>query len=294
MKKKNDSKEGNKSVTMSNEECYCCPGRYFRSLLSALLAYNTNNVTIDISNGIWHCGHLHSLFKQNLLEYFRPQLKMFTPNKPKVMLASSINQWVDNVTHGKIPNIINAEDIKNSDKVFLFNVLYFKGLWREAFTAQQLSNKRFTTCAACHGNITEGAVEMVEYMETVDYVPYCKMSTLTAIQIPYADHNVTMTIILPNSCYMKKTEEELTSSNLLQRINNCLSPKKIKIVLPMFDLEQQLPIDSILSKLGLDSLHSPDGGFSSILKKRHDLQLSRIAHQSVLEVNEKGNSSFNS
>ena len=286
---KGNHKKENKSIATSTnmvEQCYCPPGKYFRSLLTTLQAYNNTNETIDISNGLWHYGRLHSVFKQSMTNYFRPKVMMFDPEKPAIT-ASNINQWVSNKTRGKISEIINAESIRKSDKVYLFNVLYFRALWRNSFTAHKYN--KFTTCVACYNVTSNGSVEEVQYMERTQTVPYCRMSSLAAVRIPYSNDNLSMTIILPKLCSMRKVESDLINGDLLQHINNCMTPKKVRIILPKFELKQKLPLHTILSKLGLQSTHSSDGGgFSTILKKDHNLQLSRFSHQSVLEVNEQG------
>ena len=272
-----------------NEECSDCPpGIYFKELLSALDVYNTTNGTIDIANGIWHYGRLHSLFKHNVKNYFRPDLMTFNPEKP-VTTASRINQWVSNITRGKISSIINDGSIQESDKVFLFNVLYFRALWHISFTSHNVI-KKFITCTACNDSnvqlTTEGSLEDVEYMEKTENVPYCKMSILTAIRMPYINKGISMTIILPKLCSMKAVEDQMIKGDLLKHINNCLVPRNTHIMLPKFDLEQKLPVNSIMSKLGLESLYYER--FSTILNNSINLQLSKVSHQSVLEVNEEG------
>lgn len=284
----NHTVKENESIAV-NEECSDCPpGIYFKELLSALDVYNTTNGTVDIANGIWHHGCLHSLFKHNMKNYFSPDLMILNDEKP-VTTASRINHWVSNATRGKISSIINDESIQESDKVFLFNVLYFRALWRVSFTSLN-ATKKFITCIACNDSnvqlTTEGSLEEVEYMEKTESVPYCKMPILTAIRMPYINRGISMTIILPKLCSMKVVEDQIINGELLKYINNCLVPRNTHIMLPKFDLEQDLPINSIMSKLGLQSLYYE--GFSTILKNSTNLQLSKVSHQSVLEVNEEG------
>ena len=272
------------------KQCYWPPGAYFKALLSNLQKYNTNNGTTDIANAIWHHGHLHPSFKHNAQNYFNLELMTLHPENPNIA-ALNINEWVSNKTRGKISSIINADNIQKSDKLFLFNVLYFRSLWRKPFIKDN-SSKYFITCSACHGsslNLTaEGSVENVEYMDKMEFVPYYEISSLSVIRMPYKNNNITMTIILPKLCLLRTIEDQLINSDLLQRINKRLIPRKIHIILPKFDLDQETPIDSILSKLGLDSLYSYTAGFSTILQKSHNLHLSKMSHQSVLEVNERG------
>lgn len=48
-------------------------------------------------------------------------------------LFQETNQWVDEMTHGKIRGILRAEDISVNTKLMLFNAVYFKGSWTEKF-----------------------------------------------------------------------------------------------------------------------------------------------------------------
>ena len=226
------------------------------------------------------------MFKCNVKNYFRPDLRTFNPEKP-VTTASRINQWVCNITHGKISSIINNDSIQESDKVSLFNVLYFRALWHISFTSYKVA-KKFITCTAYNDSnvqlTTEGSLEDVEYMEKTENVSYCKIPILTAIRIPYINKDISMTIILPNICSMKAVEDQMINGDdLLKHINNCLVPRNTYIMLPKFDLEQKLPVNS---KLGLQSLYYE--GFSIILKNNINFRLSKVSHQSVLEVNEEG------
>ena len=272
----------------------CELGPYFMSLLAALSKYNTTNATIEVANSAWHRQELHARFRLRGSNYFNLEEFPMDTSKP-VELAEQINNWVEEKSHGKLTEFFDASDIKLNDQVYLFNVLYFVGVWAKKFSTNVYINK-FTTCASCvNGTIVNIVSERgVEYMklETKE-VPYCNLMDqymVQAIQLPYSDDNVTMTIILPKLCAMDQVADQLVNSDLFQRINRhlCPIPDHLTIVLPKFRLSEDLPIQPILGNLGLGSVFSSPKGFPKLLKDTKKVFLSKMTHKAVLEVDEKG------
>ena len=278
----------------------CELGPYFMSLLAVLDKYNTMNATIEVANSAWHIDELHAMFKLRGNKYFNLEEIPMDPSKP-TELAAQINNWVEENSHGKLTDFFDARDVKRNDGVYLFNVLYFVGVWAEKFSTGVLM-KKFITCASCMNSSPSIVTESeVEYMKLLSAVPHCNLmgsDMLQAIQLPYADNNITMTIILPKLCAMNQVVDQLTNSDLFQRINRCFDGQRqrpalpeVTIVLPKFKLSEDLPVQHILSNLGLQSAFSPSEAlFPKILKSTKSLHLSKMTHKAVLEVDENGKS----
>ena len=281
-------------VAANSNRHRCEIGPYFMSLLAALSKYNTTNATIEVANSAWHRQELHARFRLRGSNYFNLEEFPMETSKP-VELAEQINNWVEERSHGELIEFFDASDIKLNDQIYLFNVLYFVGVWANKFSTNVYINK-FTTCASCvNGSIVNIISERgVEYMklETKE-VPYCNLMDqymVQAIQLPYSDDNITMTIILPKLCAMDQVADRLVNSDLFQHINRHLhpTPNRLTIVLPKFRLSEDLPIQPILGNLGLKSVFSSPKGFPKLLKDAKKVFLSKITHKAVLEVDEKG------
>ena len=277
----------------------CELGPYFMALLAVLGKYNTTNATIEVANSAWHIEELHPMFKLKGNKYFNlEEIPMDTSNATE--LAERINNWVKEKSHGKLTDFFDVQDVKPDDAIYLFNVLYFVGVWAEKFSTGVLMNK-FITCASCMNGSTSTVSEGgVEYMKLqTNSVPHCNLmdsEMLQAIQLPYADNDITMTIILPKLCAMNHVIDQLTNSDLFQRINKCFdgqrqrpTPPDVTIVLPKFKLSDKLPVQTILGNLGLRSAFSRSKSlFPKILKSPKSLFLSKMTHEAVLEVDENG------
>jgi len=281
---------------MSKHRCELGP--YFMALLTALSKYNTANATIEIANSAWHIEELHAMFKLRGSKYFNLEEFPITDLSNSVELAAQINNWVEEKSHGKLTEFFDARDVKPNDGVYLFNVLYFVGVWAEEFSTGVHMNK-FITCESCMNGSTSIVTERgVEYMNLQSAVPHCNLmdsEMLQAIQLPYADNNITMTIILPKLCAMNHIVDQLTDSDLFQRISKCFDGQRqqyalpeVIIVLPKFKLSEDLPVQPILSNLGLQTAFSSHNSFPKLLKDRESVYLSKMSHKAVLEVNENG------
>jgi len=272
----------------------CELGPYFMSLLAALNKYNTTNATIEVANGMWHSQQVRAKFRLYGHKYFSLEKFLMDTSKP-VQLAEVINDWVKEKSHGKLTEFFDARDIKLYDQVYFFNILYFVGLWAEKFSTNVFMNK-FTTCASCVNGTKVNIVSErgVQYMKLkTNEVPYCDLMDqykVQAIRLPYSDGDVSMTIILPKLCAMNQVADQLVNSDLFQRINRHLHPTldKLTIVLPKFQLSEDLPIQPILGNLGLKSVFSSPKGFPKLLKDAQSVFLPKMTHKAVIEVDEKG------
>ena len=265
------------------------------SLLAALGEYNTTNATIEVANSAWHRQELHAMFRLRGSNYFNLEEFPMDTSKP-VELAEQINNWVEEKSYGELTEFFDASDVKLNDQVYLFNVLYFVSVWANKFSTNVYMNK-FTTCASCVNGTSVDIISErgVEYMKLeTNEVPYCNLMDqymVQAVQLPYSDDDITMTIILPKLCAMDQVADQLVNSDLFQRINRhlCPIPDQLTIVLPKFRLSEDLPIQPILGNLGLESVFSSPKGFPKLLKDTESVFLSKITHKAVLEVDEKGN-----
>jgi len=276
----------------------CELGPYFEALLTVFDKYNTTNATIEVANSAWHIEELHAMFKLRGRQYFNlEEIPMNLSNPTE--LAAQVNNWVKKKSHGKLTDFFDASDVKPNDGIYLFNVLYFVGVWAEKFSTGVPMN-RFITCASCVNDSTSIVTEKgVEYMEMRSAVPHCNLmdsEMFQAIQLPYADNNIVMTIILPKQCAMNYIVDQLTNFNLFQRVKKCFDGQrqqpalpKVTIVLPKFKLSEDLPVQPILSNLGLQTVFLPHNSFPKLLKNRESVYLSKMTHKAMLEVDEKGN-----
>ncbi|XP_026532396.1 leukocyte elastase inhibitor [Notechis scutatus] len=205
------------------------------------------------------------------------------PDKAK----KEINQWVEQQTEGKIPELLSEGSINEMTKLVLVNAVYFKGSWAKAFQEKDTEDKPFRL------NKTEKKnVKMMFMKEKLPfgYIPECNCHVL---ELPYKGEDLSMIILLPdgiedNSTGLEQLEQQLTLEKLQEWNQNMISEVDVYVHLPKFQLEENYDLKSYFAALGLVDMFDSDKANLSGMSGAQDLHVSKIVHKSFLEVNEEG------
>ncbi|XP_058031268.1 leukocyte elastase inhibitor-like isoform X2 [Ahaetulla prasina] len=207
------------------------------------------------------------------------------PDKAK----KEINQWVEQQTEGKIPELLSGASINHMTKLVLVNAVYFKGNWAKPFKEKNTKDKPFRLNKREKKN-----VKMMFMKEKLPfrYIPECKCRVL---ELPYKGKDLSMIILLPdsiedNSTGLEQLEKQLTLEKLQEwtqpeNMNSCMD---VYIHLPKFQLEKNYDLESYFAALGLVDVFDSGKADLSGMSGAQDLHVSKIVHKSFLEVNEVG------
>ena len=176
-----------------------------------------------------------------------------------------------------IPRII---DQVSADAVsYLMNAIYFKGTWQNKFNAKDTKQENF------RGYTRD--IQKVEMMHQVKKLFYAENKDFKAVDLPYGNGSYRMLVLLPNEGKniqeMMKGLDEEKLNQISQNMENCM----VNLKLPKFTIEQELPLNAIISDLGAPSMfvagkanfsHFADGNFF----------VSKMLQKAKIEVNEQG------
>jgi len=234
-------------------------------------------VRMDIANSVWskQGTNVEEEFKKNIQEFYNAEFRVEDFSNPETLHA--INNWVEDNTEGKIQNIL--DEIDSDAFMYLINAIYFKGKWANPFDIKNTYSGIFTD---------EDAVNSTaKYMTTNMHIGYLNNDVFTALELPYGNKDYSMVILLPNE--VKKIADvvdQLNDSNWNQWINS-FSKLELNVHLPKFKFEYKHELSNILIQLGMENPFSDAANFSGI-SQEHGLKISRVIHQSFIEVNEEG------
>eukprot|EP00116_Pleurobrachia_bachei_P010347 sb/3470609/ len=79
-------------------------------------------------------------------------------------VVDHVNGMVEQLTEGKIKNLLNQEHITEDTRLILLNVLYFKDSWREPFPKRNTKPRKF--------HLDDGSYQMVPTMEHTTTMQY--------------------------------------------------------------------------------------------------------------------------
>ncbi|XP_010153921.1 PREDICTED: leukocyte elastase inhibitor-like [Eurypyga helias] len=199
-----------------------------------------------------------------------------------------INQWVEEKTEGKIPNLLSEGSVDNMTRLVLVNAIYFKGNWAEKFKEANTTDMPFRL------NKNESKTVKMMYQKKkfrFGYIPEVKMRVL---ELPYDGRELSMIVLLPDdieddSTGLQKLEQQLT----LEKLQEWTCPEHlystdVHVRLPKFKLEESYDLKSDLAALGLLDVFDSGKADLSGMSGARDLFLSQVVHKTFVEVNEEG------
>jgi len=246
--------------------------------LSSMLANLDPMAKFQIANSIWYrLGfHVEKEFIDINQTYFDAEVTGLNFDDPNA--KDIINNWVNQKTNGKIPDIIYKIDPENV--MFLINAIYFKGIWKYEFDPNDTQDGLFT--------LPDGSKKPCRMMMQGNNFQYLQNEYFQAIDLPYGDTGFSMTIFLP--------EPDVHIDNFIAQINDenlsdwfdSFNETEMLLSMPKFKLEYDLTLNDVLKALGMEiAFELWQADFTNI-NKNGGLFISEVKHKTFVDVNEEG------
>ncbi|XP_027538363.1 leukocyte elastase inhibitor-like isoform X3 [Neopelma chrysocephalum] len=199
-----------------------------------------------------------------------------------------INQWVEQKTEGKIPDLLSEGSVDNSTRLVLVNAIYFKGNWAEKFKEADTTDMLFQLSK------NERKTVKMMYQKNKFNFGYIREEKIRVLELPYDGRELSMIILLPDeieddSTGLQKLEKQLT----LEKLQEWTCPEHlystdVNVRLPKFKLEESYDLKSDLAAMGLLDVFDSGKADLSGMSGARDLFLSKVVHKAFVEVNEEG------
>jgi serine protease inhibitor len=247
-----------------------------RGIIDSLLEEDTN-VQLEMASSIWSDDEIAFLedFRARCVQNYDAEVASVDLDGPEA--AGTIDAWVSEKTHGKIPEIAGSFDLKYIGAM-LINALYLKGAWTYQFDPSLTAPGSFT--------LADGEVKRVPLMSQAGDYDYLENEDFQAVSLPYGDGRLSMYIFLPT--------EEKSLDGFVQGLNRddwerwmaAFSIKEGMISLPRFELEYTKDLSTALTSLGMGSAFMGDA-FPRMANVQ-PLWIDRVVQKTYMDVNEEG------
>jgi len=226
-------------------------------------------------------------------EYLEKSLKLYSAEAQNMDFVGdgegsrqAINQWVEEQTANKIPDLLPSGFINDLTVMVLVNAIYFKGSWTHPFEKSNTMKSKFYT-----GNGDEsidvdmmGLVSNKKLRAGVQKDLDCKV-----VELPYGNQEVSMILLVPNERNgLAQLEQNLTPEILEKATSQLSSSFHVTLQLPKFKLEEQVTLNTILQSLGMTDVFSEGVADLSGLDGSRNLHVSEVVHKAFVDVNEEG------
>lgn len=235
--------------------------------------------TVEVANSLWLDDDYQ--FYQEFLDtdrsYFGAELRTLDLQAKEAI--NTINQWVSDNTHGKIPEIL--DEAGAPDAMCLVNAVYLKGDWSVPFNADNTQNEPFTTAAGDSVKVpTMHRDFQMDYAETDEY---------QVVSLGYSEGDLTMYVMLPAKDSSLDELAGSISAEELRSLRKNVASHAGHLALPRFTIEYGRDLTSDLDALGMVDAFSPGmADFSRMGDPRNQLYIGKVNHRAYVAVDEKG------
>ena len=219
-------------------------------------------------------------FEQVLVEYYRSEIKAYDFSSASTLL--DINEWVKENTNNKIDKIL--EKINEEDLAFIINALHFKAEWSNGFPP-------YATFSYVFENAKNQDV-VVEYLNSDYYFLFARDEYFNLVDVMFKDSTYSLSLVQPISAN-QYNEDWISSidSKRLTDLWSLLSPDRINLTLPKFEVEFEQELIDPLKQLGISKAFSPfEANFSnlgnSLVGPR--MYIGQARHKAILKIDEYG------
>jgi serpin B len=248
----------------------------YQDLMSQLVTLD-DQVQFSIANSIWYrLGYnvLEAFISANQ-EYFDAAVEDLDFSDPGAV--DIINGWIDDNTNGKIKDMLDY--IPGNAVMYLINAIYFNATWKYQFDPEETFSDDF--------NLEGGGTHPSYFMQVEGTFNHTYQEHFTAVEMPYGDSAFSMVVLLPNpGVSIASLVEELSAENWDSWMKASY-PANVMIQLPKFKYGFKSLLNDPLTNLGLGIAFTDNADFSKITPGG-GIFISRVIHQTFIDVNEEG------
>ena len=250
----------------------------YATLLRSLRSADPN-VTLEIANSLW--ARKGFPFKPAFLDlnkqFYDARVSELDFRDPSAL--TTINSWVNENTHGKIPQIIDR--IEPDSILYLINATYFKGDWSQQFDEKQTREIDF--------HLPGGKSKPWATMFRRGDFGYYRGKGFQTVKLPYGSGRLSMYVVLPDkdsgmdalcSALSPESWNEITSGC---RLTTCY------IGIPRLKPEYSLNVNEALKAMGMAvAFERGKANFSKMLPDPPGGFIGNVIHKTMVGVDEKG------
>lgn len=250
----------------------------YKMIIESILAEHPKIKTL-VNNAIFHRHNY--IFQKDFIEvckeYFNTTVEPLDFSKKEAI--EIINNWVHNSTKGKIEKVVNSIDERTV--MFLLNVIYFKGIWKNQFDPEKTLEDYFFS--------SEEEKQKCMMMYIKSNFGYMETEKFQAIELPYDGDKFAMILFLPkNGQKLEHLLSEFTFENFNQWIKE-FQTHEVNFYIPRFKFEYDINLRNILTNFGMGIAFDPGkADFSKLYKGPEKAFVSAAKQKAFIEVNEEG------
>lgn len=220
-------------------------------------------------------------FVANMRDHFGAGFDTFDLGRGLNRLARDINAWVEQLTDGRLTDIVAPGDLPDDAGLLLANAMLLQADWKQPFSPVR------TRPAVFHA--PDGQLDVSMMGDNEMFVMHLRNDRLQMIELPYTNKNFAMQFILPATT--DGSLEELQASLSAAELRECserLALKRAAVYIPRFEFERTQSLEHALRAMGVQAAFElSDTNFANITTDA-PLYIADVLHRALIRVDEQG------
>ncbi len=239
-------------------------------------------VTLELStaNALW--GQQGVTFEQPFLDdlarWYGAGMRLVDYDGATEQARKTINGWVSDETHERIPELIPSGAISPATVLVLTNAVYLKAPWARPFRKEDTADAPF--------HRLDGSSVDVPMMHQSTKLSFAEGDGYAAVQLPYAGNKLAMLLVVPDEGQFDAVMAGMDAA-ALDGIAAGLSGYQVTLAMPKFEFRTQVGLNDVLSQLGMPTAFGDGADFSGMTTQT-DLFISAVLHEAFISVDEEG------
>ncbi|CAM4687253.1 unnamed protein product [Leuciscus chuanchicus] len=192
-----------------------------------------------------------------------------------------INYCVQDKTGNQIKNLLDEGDVSKDTSLVLISAVHFNDKWDKSFILVPAIKDKGVNWPMMGQTNTFS-------LGNIPHRQYQLPTEARILEIPYANKDLSMLIILPNqSDGLPKLVESITYEKFQEwtEPDNMISTK-VAVEIPLFKLQEKYDLEEVLKTLGMTDVFDDKCNLSGMAPGK--MKLSKVVHKSSVEVNVEG------
>jgi serpin B len=238
-------------------------------------------VELSIANAVW--GQATLTWQEAFLDVLAREygagvrLADFVADAEAARVA--VNDWVEEETHGRIPDLLAPGMVDELTRMILVNAIYLKAPWAVPFEPDVTQPAPFT--------LLDGSTVEVPFMaRSEQFMAYAQGDGWQAVELPYAGDALAMLVLVPDPGALATVEGEL-ARGLIDRAASALAPTDVVLQLPKWEVETKVELSKALAALGMPTAFTDAADFTGMTTDE-PLEIGFVVHQANITVDEAG------
>ncbi|KAM8708078.1 hypothetical protein ACLKA7_015105 [Drosophila subpalustris] len=202
--------------------------------------------------------------------------------------VSQMNSWTAKLTNYKLNTVFT--EIENEAKIMTLSAFYFEGKWKFPFNPLDTRKASFFMPEKTGGFHTA----LVDTMKRKGRYKYSYIYKLNAyaIEIPYAELDISMIILLPKDMDGVEGLVQKLGSVHLHEAAPRMEMTNLRILLPKFKIGSMLTLRAALESLGIHDLFK-NANLEAMIGPKTGFSVNEIVQQTEFEMDENASKSVN-